>query len=211
MACGVRARLFRPALSSPWPSYCHCLPVFVLWYYYHGTEYRACSLAHETFVSMQLFSFWVHQMYVLEYVHVYVVLEYQVYVLEYVLEYYVYHVYHGRTYVRTRVLTMVPGPVHVHLSASRLWFVSTVHMYVQITLSQKRPQIQHSLGEPVAWEDSTVYYGSNSTRQRDLQSGLHHNPRKHVGLHTHQRLHRLVSVVVRVCGDFFVTSQQRTF
>jgi hypothetical protein len=74
---------------------------------------------------------------------------------------------------------------------------------VQISLSQKRLEIQ-----ALRCKGKTGGRCQRKTARFQLNSeicraDLHHNPRKHVGLHAHHCLHRLlrtVSVVVRICG-----------
>jgi hypothetical protein len=70
-------------------------------------------------------------------------------------------------------------------------------MYVQIQhylkndLKYKHTGATGKLVGVVSIEDITVYDGFNSTAMSAARMDLHHNRRKHVGLHAHQRLHRL--------------------
>ena len=86
--------------------------------------------------------------------------------------------------------------VHVYV----LEYVRTmVHVYTctNITLSQKRLEIQalRCNGDTSGRCQHRRHHGILQLRfQLDsdvCSADLHHNPRKHVGLHAHQRLHRL--------------------
>ncbi len=67
-----------------------------------------------------------------------------------------------------------------------------VRIVVEITLSQKRLEIQpHRCNGETSGRcqhHSILRFQLDSD---DCSADLHHNPRKHVGLHAHQRLHRL--------------------
>jgi hypothetical protein len=72
-----------------------------------------------------------------------------------------------------------------------------VHVYVQTTFSQKRLELQalRCNGETRA-SGHCQHRRHHGILRFQLDSDvcsadLHHNPRKHVGLHAHQRLHRL--------------------
>jgi hypothetical protein len=110
-----------------------------------------------------------------------------------------------RTYVHVHVYHLVQVDVHVlyHWYWSTgstngtlvpFWYGTSTH--VRTNISQKRLEIQalRCNGETSGrcqHEDITVYDSSIQLDSDVCSADLHHNPRKHVGLHAPQRLHRL--------------------